>query len=590
MAYPGALRGRIAPADPSDQPSGRGATKAVWTQNYDPLGSWPLSTLVAAIPVLVLLGLLASGRASAWQAAAAGLVAATAAAVGAFGMPPGFALAAAGHGAIFAAFRIVWLIVAAVFLYDLAVATGQFDVMKASIARLSGDRRLQAVLIAFSFGAFLEGAAGFGAPVAISAAFLVGLGFRPFQAALLCLIANTAPVAWGSIATPIRTLAAVTGLDVEALSATSGRILPPLSLILPFWLVRTMVPWRETLAVWPALLAIGGVFAAIQFAWSNFVGYELVDLASSVGSLVAGVVVLKLWKPRVEWRFPHDKDADLASRSPGAAALVAPTAVQVARAWMPFALLTATVLIWGLPAVKRSMDAHTSWKWEIPGLHERIARGQALTGHAEAGPGDLEKAVADLVPLSSTGTAVFVAAVVAGLLLGVRPGQMATMLAAAVARLAPAIAAIMAMLALGFVTKASGMDVVLGLAFTRTGPLLYPVFGTLLGWLGVALTGSDTSSNVLFGNLQRITAEKLGLSPVLMASANTTGGVMGKMIDAQSIVVAAAATGETGNEGTLLRAVVGHSIALALMVGAIVWTYAHLLPGLVVDVPAGGPR
>ncbi len=243
-----------------------------------------------------------------------------------------------------------------------------------------------------------------------------------------------------------------------------------------------------------------------------------------------------------------------------------------------------TVLVWGLPAVKQRMDATTSWKWQIPGLHERIAKGEAVTGHAAPTAKDLEKAVADIVPVSSTGTAVFLAAVVSGLILGVSPIRLARMLGATVVRLVPAIAAILAMLALGFVTKASGMDVVLGLAFTRTGPLLYPVFGTLLGWLGVALTGSDTSSNVLFGNLQRVTAEKLGLSPILMASANTTGGVMGKMIDAQSIVVAAAATGEDGKEGELLRAVIGHSIALALMVGAIVWIYAHLLAG-----DGGGP-
>ena len=556
----------------------------MWTQNYDPLGSWPLSTLVAAVPVLVLLGLLASGRAPAWGAALAGLATAMGAAIGVFGMPAALAVAAAGHGLIFAAFRIVWLIVAAVFLYDIAVATGQFDVMKASIARLSGDRRIQAVLVAFSFGAFLEGAAGFGAPVAISAAFLVGLGFKPFQAALLCLIANTAPVAWGAIGTPIRTLATITSLDVEALSATSGRILPPLALILPFWLVRSMVPWRQTLAVWPALLAVGGSFAATQFAWSNFVGFELVDLASSIASLLAGVVVLQFWKPKDEWRFEHDGEGDLLAKSATAQPLPSLSFGKVARAWMPFALLTVTVLIWGLPAVKTKMDATTSKKWEIPGLHEKIAKGEAITGHAEPTLKDLEKAIADIVPISSTGTAVFLAAVVSGLLLGVDPIRLMKMLGATVVRLVPAIAAILGMLALGFVTKASGMDVVLGLAFTRTGPLLYPVFGTLLGWLGVALTGSDTSSNVLFGNLQRVTAEKLGLSPVLMASANTTGGVMGKMIDAQSIVVAAAATGEDGKEGEILRAVIGHSIALALLVGAIVWVYAHLLPGFVAPV------
>ncbi len=553
----------------------------MWIQDYDPFGSWPLSTLVAAVPVLVLLGLLASGRASAWVAALVGLGAAMAAAVGVFGMPAGLAVAAAGHGVVFAVFRIVWLIVAAVFLYDIAVATGQFDVMKASIARLSGDRRVQAVLVAFSFGAFLEGTAGFGAPVAISAAFLVGLGFKPFQAALLCLIANTAPVAWGAIGTPLRTLAGVTGLDVELLSMTSGRILPPLSLILPFWLVRSMVPWRATFAVWPALLAIGGTFAGMQFFWSNYVGFELVDLVSSIASLAAGVLILQVWKPKDEWRFDHDEGGDRLAAAGGVEAGPSLTARRVALAWLPFALLTITVLVWGLPPVKKRMDAATSWKWQIPGLHERIAKGQAITGHPEPTAKDLEKAEADIVPISSTGTAVFLAAVGSGLMLGVGPIRLARMLGGTVARLVPAIAAILAMLALGFVTKASGMDVVLGLAFTRTGPWLYPVFGTLLGWLGVALTGSDTSSNVLFGNLQKVTAEKLGLSPILMASANTTGGVMGKMIDAQSIVVAAAATGEDGREGELLRAVIGHSIALALMVGAIVWVYAHLLPGFV---------
>jgi lactate permease len=565
----------------------------VWIQNYDPMGNWLLSTLLAAVPVLLLLGLLASGKASAWGAALAGLGSAMAMAIGPFTMPANLAVAAAGHGLVFATFRIVWLIVAAVFLYDIAVATGQFDVMKASIARLSGDRRIQAVLVAFSFGAFLEGAAGFGAPVAISAAFLVGLGFKPFQAALLCLIANTAPVAWGAIGTPIRTLAGVTGLDVEALSMTSGRILPPLSLILPFWLVKSMVSWRETFAVWPALLAVGGAFAGTQFAWSNFVGFELVDLASSIASLLAGVIVLRFWKPKDEWRFEHDKPAvaiasGITDVIDGASdvAKIGPilTVKSVSRAWMPFVLLSITVLVWGLPAVKTKMDATTSSKWKIPGLHEQIAKGAAVTGHATPTEKDREPAVADVVPISSTGTAVFLAAVLSGLILGLDPLQLAKMLGATIVRLIPAIAAIMGMLALGFVTKASGMDVVLGLAFTRTGPLLYPVFGTLLGWLGVALTGSDTSSNVLFGNLQRVTAEKLRLSPILMASANTTGGVMGKMIDAQSIVVAAAATGDDGKEGEILRAVIGHSIALALLVGAIVWVYAHLLPGLVVNV------
>jgi lactate permease len=559
----------------------------VWTQQYDPFGSWPLATLVAGLPVLVLLGLLGSGKVGAWQAALAGLLTAAAAATLAFGMPAGVVLAAAGYGVVFALFRIVWLIVAAVFLYDIAVATGQFEVMKGSIAQLSGDRRIQAVLVAFCFGAFIEGAAGFGAPVAISAAFLVGLGFRPFQAALLCLIANTAPVAWGAIGTPIRTLASVTDLDVEALSATSGRILPLMSLIIPFWLVRTMTGWRQTWAVWPALVVVGGAFAMAQFIWSNYVGFELVDIVSAVASLAAGVVLLRFWRPADEWRFDHEKPDAGAELPP---ALERLGAARIARAWMPFALLSLTVLVWGIPAVKRWFAAphelpglgtiRLEVKPPLPGLHLAVRKGEAVTGHLPTDQ-DREKAELDIVPISSTGTAVFLAAFASGLLLGVAPGRLARLFAGTVTRLIPAIAAILCMLALGFVTKYSGMDAVLGLAFTRTGPVLYPVFGTLLGWLGVALTGSDTSSNVLFGNLQKITATKLGLNPILMAAANTTGGVMGKMIDAQSIVVAAAATGEGGHEGKLLRAVLPHSLALALLVGAIVWIYAHLLPGMV---------
>ena len=569
----------------------------MWIQRHDPLGNWQLSTLVAALPILILLGLLASGRASAWKAALAGLATASGVAWLGFGMPARMIAASMAVGVVFALLRIIWLIVAAVFLYDITVATGQFEVMKASIARLSADRRLQAVLVAFCFGAFIEGAAGFGAPVAISAAFLVGLGFQPFEAALLCLIANTAPVAWGGIGTPILTLSKVTGLDVHALSAISGRILPILSVVIPFWLVRTMTSWRETAAVWFPLSVIGGTFAAVQFLWSNYVGFELVDIVASVASMVAGVVVIRLWRPRRVWRFERDLEPDqILSETTGAAGQNSPdplTVRRITRAWMPFALLTVTVLVWGIPAikpwgtpaVKDWLDQKLSWKPELSWLHLKIAKGPAVTGHESPMPEDFEKAQVDIVPLSSTGTAVFLAAVASGLLLGLPPSRMAHLLAGTVVRMIPAIAAILFMLALGFVTKYSGMDAVLGLAFTRTGPLLYPIFGTLLGWLGVALTGSDTSSNVLFGNLQKITAQKLGLDPILMASANTTGGVMGKMIDAQSIVVAAAATGEGGREGELLRAVFWHSIALALLVGAIVWVYAHILPGVVALAP-----
>jgi lactate permease len=493
-------------------------------------------------------------------------------------------LAGATVGVVFALFRIIWLIVAAVFLYDIAVTSGQFEVMKASIAQLSADRRIQAVLVAFSFGAFIEGAAGFGAPVAISAAFLVGLGFRAFEAAVLCLIANTAPVAWGAIGTPILTLSKVTGLDVEALSATSGRILPFLSLLIPFWLVRSMTDWRRTFEVWPALAVIGGTFATVQFAWSNFVGFELVDIVSAISSMIAGVTLLRFWQPRKSWRFEHDSTTRVTESAGVEIARL--DRRDIVRAWMPFILLTMTVLIWGIPeikpwktpAVKNWLDSKLSWKPEVSGLHLRVAKGAEITGHDSIVVDDLEKAVVEIVPLSSTGTAVFVAAILSGLFLGISPLKMAGLFVNTVHRMLPAIGAILSMLALGFVTKYSGMDAVLGLAFTRTGSTLYPIFGTLLGWLGVALTGSDTSSNVLFGNLQKITARKLGLDPILMASANTTGGVMGKMIDAQSIVVAAAATGEGGREGEILRAVLWHSLALALIVGVIVWVYANVFP------------
>lgn len=545
-----------------------------WTQQYDPTGVWVVSTAIASLPLIVLLGLLISGKANAWQSAWAGLITALIVATTAFGMPAELAFRATFVGSVFALFRIIWLITGAVFLYDIAVDTGQFEVMKSSIAGLSGDRRIQAVLVAFSFGAFIEGAAGFGAPVAISAAFLVGLGFKPFQAAVLCLVANTAPVAWGGLGTPIRTLGAVTSLDVEAISAVSGRILPPVSFIIPIWLVAMISGPRGAVSIAPALVVIGGVFAGVQWFWSNHVGFELVDIVSSLSSLIAAVILLRFWKPKQEWHFPDEPPATVHAEK-------VPTS-KMAKAWAPFAILTVMVLIWGLPPVKKWLAQNGDFKQPMPGLHKAVAKGEALTGRAVANPEkDLEDAFLDIAPASSTGTATMIAAVISGLFLGLRPRQLISMFGQTLWRLRPAFAAILGMLCLGYITKYAGMDAVLGLAMTRTGSTLYPVFAALLGWLGVALTGSDTASNVLFGNLQVVTAEKLGLSPLLMASANTTGGVMGKMIDAQSIVVAAAATGEHGQEGPILRAVLLHSIVLALIVGAIIWLYAHVFPWVV---------
>ena len=551
-----------------------------WSQVYDPFGNIWLSSLVAAVPVLVLLGAIGIFEIKAHIAALLGLVTALVIAVVAFGMPPGAAAMAAVYGAGFGLMPIGWIILNVIFLYQLTNEKGEFDVLRHSIRGISDDRRMQVLFIAFSFGAFIEGSAGFGAPVAISAAFLVGLGFRPFQAAVLCLIANTAPVAWGAIGTPIKTLAGVTKLDVEALSACSGRILPPLSMIVPIWLVVVMVGWRATLPVWPALLVVGGTFAGVQFAWSNFVGVDLVDIVSAVASLVAGVVLLKFWRPREEWRFPEEREATTGGPFPSEP--YHPLARgQVLRAWTPFALLSATVLIWGLPPVKKFMDDHTSWNTPMPGLHGKVAKGPEVLPAGALPEKHLEDAKLPIVPVSSTGTAVFVAALLSGLFLGVSPSRLVAMFGQTVRRLVPAMVTIFAMLALGFLTRYAGTDAVLGLAFTRVGRDLYPIFGALLGWLGVALTGSDTASNVLFGNLQVVTATKLNLDPVLMASANTTGGVMGKMIDAQSIVVAAAATGEGGKEGDILRTVLWHSIVLALLVGLIVWVYAIVLPGWV---------
>ncbi len=490
-------------------------------------------------------------------------------------------------GLVFALFQIIWLIVSAVFLYQIVVDSGQFEVMKASIAGLSSDRRIQAILIAFSFGAFIEGAAGFGAPVAISAAFLAGLGFKPFTAALLCLIANTAPVAWGAIGTPIRTLAQLTGFNVELLSSSAGRILPPISFLIPAWLTVCLAGFGAIIEIWPALLAVGGTFALAQYLWSNFVGFELVDIVSSIVSLCSGIVLLRFWKPKRTWLFPDERPTDDASLTAARAEDRSRPRLSkrsIALAWTPFGLLTAAVLVWGAPAMKPYfpisfkdlLNKHTSWKIEAPGLHKKVVKGVQAGGPISPSEKDAEPAYLDVAPLSSTGSAVFLSAAASGLLLGVSPRRMCVLFSQTVARLVPAIAAVAAMLGLGFVTRYSGMDAVLGLAFTRVGRGLYPIFGTLLGWLGVALTGSDTSSNVLFGNLQVVTARSLGLDPVLMAAANSAGGVMGKMIDAQSIVVAAAATGEQGQEGKLLRKLFVHSIALALLVGCVVFLYAHV--------------
>ena len=581
-----------------------------WTQVYDPFGVWWLSTLIAALPVVVLLGLLAIFRVKPHWAAMAGAAAALVVASTVFHMPWSLSSASLLYGAAFGLLKIAWIVVAAVFLYDISVRTGQFEIMKQSVASITPDRRLQVLLVAFCFGAVIEGAAGFGAPVAIAGAFMIGLGFKPFHAAALNLIANTAPVAWGAIGTPVHTLAAVSGLPESDLNSMIGRILPITAVIVPFWLVRAMVGWRETFEVLPAILVVGVSFAVTQFVWSNFIDSNLVDIAGGLASLTATIFFLRFWQPRRIWRFEDDPDVAHAAglrpaNSPetgerktqaggvryvepqdaerpdsGVTRASAQSPTRIARAWMPFAILTVFVLLWGLPSIKTALNqastpAFERGGWDVPTLHLAVTRAAPVVSQPEP-----EKAKFDFNWLAATGTACFLAAILSGLLLGVSPTEMIRIFWGTLFRMRFAVLAISFMLGIGFVTRYSGMDAVLGLAFTRTG-WLFPFFGTFLGWLGVALTGSDTSSNALFGGLQRITAQQLNLSPVLMCAANSAGGVMGKMVDAQSIVVATAATNQVGNEGAIFRFVLWHSIALASIVGLIVMAYAYLFPGAV---------
>ena len=574
-----------------------------WTQIYDPLGHWWLSTLVAALPIIVLFTLLAGLKVKPHWCAIAGAGTAVLVAMIFFRMPPALAAISFGYGVAFGLLKIAWIVLAAVYLYDISVETGQFEIMKESIAGITADRRLQVLLVAFCFGAFIEGAAGFGAPVAIAGAFMIGLGFRPFHAAALNLIANTAPVAWGAIGTPVHTLAAVSALPESDLNAMIGRILPFTAIIVPFWLVKTMVSWRDTFEVFPAIAVTGVSFALTQFLWSNYVDSNLVDIMGGVISLIALLVFLRFWKPKKIWRFDYD-DQPEAVRLPTAVlsddmggqwsakefdGIVKPrtyTAGQVLKAWMPFAILSLFVLLWGLPKIKLAMNKATTPAfrvvlpngkvrpgppgWNVPYLHNAVYRAAPVVPKPTP-----EAARYDFNWLSATGTGCFFAAIVSGFMLGLGPRQLILIFMKTLRRMQLAVIAISFMLGLGYVTRYSGLDAVLGLAFTRSG-WFYPFFGTFLGWLGVALTGSDTSSNALFGSLQRITSQQLGIDPILMCAANSCGGVMGKMVDAQSITIATAATEQVGNEGVIFRYVAWHSVALGAIVGVIVLLYAYV--------------
>ncbi len=556
--------------------------ETLWVQVYNPLGWTWLSTLVAGLPIIMLLGLLALG-ASAPRAALVGLATALAVAVLAHRMPVRMALAAAAYGAAYGLFPIGWIVLSAVFLYHLTVRTGQFEMVKRSVAALSPDRRIQALLIAFCFGAFLEGAAGFGTPVAISAALLIGLGFRPLHAAALALLGNTSPVAFGALGTPIVALAKVSDLDPMLLGQMAGRQLAIFSLIIPAWLVWVMSGWRGLVGCWPAVAVCGGSFALFQFLISNWHGPMLVNVLGGLGSLLILAVFLRFWQPHEVWQFPDEAPNSL-DPPPNP-----PCARAVAYAWMPWVLLSALVFLWGWPSWKDALNGgqqHPNFlhgvsvlHWPVPGLHQTVVRTEPDPNHPGAWkPAEKpDRVVYEFNWLSATGTAIFLAAVAAAAWLRIGPAVFGRQFLETLYQVRWALLTIACMMALARTTTYSGADVTLSAAFTWTG-WFYPFFAPLLGWLGVALTGSDTSANVLFGNLQHVTARQLGLNPLLIVTSNSTGGVMGKMIDAQSIVVAAAATNQPGGEGEILRFVFGHSLVLAMLMGLLTLAQAHWLP------------
>lgn len=538
----------------------------VWPQTYDPVGNAFFSTVLAAVPIVILLGAIAVLRMPAHRAALAGLGSALVLSIGIYGMPLLAATTTAVYGALYGLFPIGWIILNLIFLYLLTVRRGLFEVLRASLAALAPDRRVQVLLIAFSFGAFFEGAAGFGTPVAVSAAILMSLGFKPLTAAGLSLIANTAPVAFGALGTPIIALSAVTGLDLFELSGMVGRQLPFFSVLVPFWVIWAYAGWRGMIAVWPAALTAGVTFAVPQYLVSNFHGPWLVDIISSICSMGALIALLRVWRPRDQWRAEVAQHPTQTETAPYSGR-------ETARAWMPWLLLSVIVFVWGLPQTKAFLDGFFAPKFEVPYLHEQVQRVPPVAP-VSAAP---EKAVFTLNGLSATGTGILVSALAAGAAMGFSWRELARVYLDSLIRVRYSLLTIAAMLGLGYLTKYAGMDATLGLALAKTGSL-YPFFGTLLGWLGVALTGSDTASNVLFGGLQKITAEQTGVSPVLMAAANSSGGVMGKMVDAQSIVVASTATNWYGHESEILRYVFFHSIALAALVGALVYAQAYIYP------------
>jgi lactate permease len=541
-----------------------------WSQNYSPLGSLGVSALVAALPVVTLLGLLAFFHVRAQFAALAGLFVAGLIAIFVYHMPASLTFMSMGYGAAFGLLPIGWIILNAIFVYNISIETGGFIVLQKQVAGISADRRIQALLIAFSFGAFVEGAAGFGTPVAISGALLIGLGFRPLEAAKLTLIGNTAPVAFGALGTPLVTLAKITNLDLHLLSATVGRQLSPIAVIIPFWLVIAQVGWRGMIGVWPACLVGGLSFAVTELVVSTYQGPELVGIISAVVSMASLIVLMKFWKPaEIQSIAREDNPALIASNVPVGSAW---------KAWLPWIVLSVLVFAWGKPQTKSFLNNLYAPNVVVPQLHNAVLRMPPVVLKPTPEP-----AIYAFNVLSATGTALLLTGVVAGLCLGLGPARLFMLYGRTFWRVRVSLLTIAVMLALGYTTRFSGTDTTMGLVLAGTG-FFFPFFSPLIGWLGVALTGSDTSSNVLFGNLQQVTAQQLNLSPILMTASNSSGGVMGKMIDAQSIVVASVATGgraDSPDAGTILRSVFWHSLALGVLMGVLVMLQAYVWPGIV---------
>jgi lactate permease len=545
----------------------------IWQQIYNPFGNMYISTLLAAVPVVVMLVCLGFLHIKAHIAAGLGLIAALLVAVFAYGMPMDMAGRAAVYGGFTGLLPIGWIVLNIIFLQQLAEQNGSFKILQDSLSGITSDRRLQLLLIAFCFGAFFEGAAGFGTPVAVTAGILIGLGFSPLAASGLSLIANTAPVAFGALGTPVITLAKVHGYDLMEVTAMIGRQLPFFSLLVPFWLIWAFAGRKAMMEIWPAILVTGLSFAIPQYLVSNFIGPELVDIIAAIVSMVSLVLFLRVWQPKTIWTSPSMKGRDISAHEakPPAPVVVHDRAALI-RAWTPWVILSVFVFVWGLPPVKAWLNSLYAPSFPMTGLHNLVEKMPPVVRAPTK-----EGAVYVLNILSATGTGILLAAIVSALIMKYNPIEIVKTFFRTLWLVRYSLLTIVLMLGLGTLTRYSGTDTTLGLAFANSG-VFYPFFGTLMGWLGVAMTGSDTASNVLFGGMQRVAAEQLGLSPNLMGAANSSGGVMGKMIDAQSIVVASTATKWFNHEGDILRFVFFHSVALACLVGIFVTLQAYVFP------------